>query len=77
MISVWQLAAFTAVTALAATAVMLVPGVALAWLLARRDFAGKALVETAVSLPLVLPMPRMETPVRLALGVVAVRPGAR
>jgi molybdate transport system permease protein len=55
MTSVWQLTAFTAVTALAATAVMLVPGVALAWLLARRDFPGKALVETAVSLPLVLP----------------------
>lgn len=55
MTSVWQLTAFTAATALAATAVMLVPGVGLAWLLARRDFPGKALVETAVSLPLVLP----------------------
>jgi molybdate transport system permease protein len=55
MTSLWQLTAFTAVTALAATAVMLVPGVALAWVLARRDFPGKALVETAVSLPLVLP----------------------
>jgi molybdate transport system permease protein len=46
---------FTMVAALAATAVMLVPGVAVAWLLARRDFPGKALVETAVSLPLVMP----------------------
>ena len=55
MINVWQLAAFTAVTALAATGLMLVPGVGLAWLLARRDFRGKTLVETAVSLPLVLP----------------------
>src|SRR5258706_8756227 len=34
---------------------MLVPGVAVAWLLARRQFPGKALVETAVSLPLVMP----------------------
>ena len=55
MSSVWELAAFTAATALAATALMLVPGVGLAWLLARKDFPGKTLVETAVSLPLVLP----------------------
>jgi molybdate transport system permease protein len=55
MINVWELAAFTAVTALAATGLMLVPGVGLAWLLARTDFRGKTLVETAVSLPLVLP----------------------
>jgi molybdate transport system permease protein len=55
MSSVWELAAFTAATALAATALMLIPGVGLAWLLARKDFPGKTLVETAVSLPLVLP----------------------
>jgi molybdate transport system permease protein len=55
MTGLWQLTAFTAATALAATVVMLPPGVALAWVLARRDFPGKALVETAVSLPLVLP----------------------
>ena len=55
MTNVWELAAFTAATALAATALMLVPGVGLAWLLARKDFRGKTLVETAVSLPLVLP----------------------
>src|SRR5258706_15837601 len=34
---------------------MLVPGVAVAWLLARREFPGKSLVETIVSLPLVMP----------------------
>src|SRR5678816_2926914 len=34
---------------------MLVPGIAVAWLLARRDFPGKSLVETLVSLPLVMP----------------------
>ena len=38
-----------------ATALMLPPGIALAWLLARRRFPGQALVETLVSLPLVLP----------------------
>ena len=49
------IAVFTAVTALTATALMLAPGVALAWLLARRTFPGKAIVETVVSLPLVMP----------------------
>jgi molybdate transport system permease protein len=55
MSTVWPLAAFTVVTALVATAVTLVPGVGLAWLLARREFRGKSIVETLVSLPLVLP----------------------
>lgn len=52
---VWGIAVFTALAASAATAVMLVPGVVVAWLLARRQFPGKALVETIVSLPLVMP----------------------
>jgi molybdate transport system permease protein len=52
---VLDIAVFTAVAAFAATALMLVPGTALAWLLARRRFPGKAVVETAVSLPLVVP----------------------
>jgi molybdate transport system permease protein len=38
-----------------ATVVMLPPGIALAWVLARRRFPGRALLETLVSLPLVLP----------------------
>jgi molybdate transport system permease protein len=50
-----DIAIFTTVAAIAATALMLVPGVAVAWLLARRDFRGKSLVETVVSLPLVMP----------------------
>ena len=50
-----EIALFTAATATAATLLMLVPGVALAWLLARRRFPGKAIVETLVSLPLVVP----------------------
>lgn len=37
------------------TLLVLPPGVVLAWLLARRQWRGKTLVETLVSLPLVLP----------------------
>lgn len=33
----------------------LLPGIALAWLLARRDFPGKALLDAVVHLPMVLP----------------------
>jgi molybdate transport system permease protein len=50
-----QIATFTTLAALIATVVMLVPGVAIGWLLARTNFRGKALLETAVSLPLVMP----------------------
>lgn len=41
--------------ALTAVVVSLPFGVALGWLLARRDFPGKAVVETVLNLPLVLP----------------------
>jgi molybdate transport system permease protein len=50
-----EIALFTTLAAGAATLLMLVPGVGLAWLLARRRFRGKAIVETLVSLPLVVP----------------------
>ena len=50
-----QILRFTVLVALAATALMLPPGVALAWLLARGRFPGKTLLETVVTLPLVLP----------------------
>ena len=46
---------FSVVMAVLATAAMLPPGIALAWLLARRPFPGRTVVETLVSLPLVLP----------------------
>jgi molybdate transport system permease protein len=46
---------FTLGVALLGTALMLPFGLALAWLLARRAWPGKALVETIVALPLVLP----------------------
>jgi molybdate transport system permease protein len=42
-------------TASAAVAINLVPGVAIAWLLARKSWPGKALVETLIALPLVIP----------------------
>jgi len=47
--------ALTLRTAALSTALILPPGLALAWLLARRHFPGKAVVETLVTLPLVLP----------------------
>ena len=47
--------ALTLGSALLAVLFDLGPGIALAWLLARRRWPGKALVETCVSLPLVLP----------------------
>jgi molybdate transport system permease protein len=52
---VWQITWFTVLAALAATVLMTVPGVGIAWLLARRDFPGKSLLEVFVTLPLVIP----------------------
>lgn len=51
----WQIAQFTVLMALVATALTLPIAIGAGWLLARRDFPGKALAETIVSLPLVLP----------------------
>lgn len=50
-----QVTSFSIAMAAVATLVMLPPGVALAWLLARRSFPGRSVLETLVSLPLVLP----------------------
>jgi molybdate transport system permease protein len=50
-----QIVWFTVRVAAAATILLVPPGTLLAWLLARREFRGKALVETLVALPLVLP----------------------
>src|SRR5688572_17912384 len=52
---VWQITAFTIVAALVATILLLAPGLLLAWILARRRFPGRALLDTIVSLPLVMP----------------------
>jgi len=51
----WQFISFTAQMAVVSTLLILPFGLALAWLLARRQWRGKVLVETLVSLPLVLP----------------------
>ncbi|MBV7700901.1 ABC transporter permease [Streptomyces sp. TRM70350] len=52
---VWQALRLSLVCATAATALSLVIGVPLAWLLARTDFPGRGLVRALVTLPLVLP----------------------
>ena len=51
----WHITWFTVATAALATVLMLPPGLALAWLLARGRFRGRVLLETVVSLPLVMP----------------------
>lgn len=51
----WQLVVFSAQMAVCSTLLILPFGVVLAWLLARRQWPGKILVETLVALPLVLP----------------------
>lgn len=51
----WQIVGFTAWVAALSTLVILPVGVPLAWLLARREWPGKTLVETLVTLPLVVP----------------------
>jgi molybdate transport system permease protein len=50
-----QIVLFTLGVAGVSTLLILPPGVALAWLLARRTWPGKALVETLVALPLIMP----------------------
>jgi molybdate transport system permease protein len=52
---VWSITWFSLVIALASTVVILPFGTALAWWLARHAWRGRALVETLVSLPLVMP----------------------
>jgi molybdate transport system permease protein len=51
----WQITGFTLATAALATLLMLPPGLLLAWLLARGRFRGRVLLDTVVSLPLVMP----------------------
>lgn len=51
----WQVARFTIWAALVSVILILPPGLALAWLLARKNWRGKTLVETLVALPLVIP----------------------
>jgi molybdate transport system permease protein len=51
----WQIVWFTAWVSALSTLLILPFGLALAWTLARRDWPGKSIVETLVSLPLVMP----------------------
>ncbi len=51
----WQIILFTVVTAVLAVAAALPPATGLAWLLARKRWPGKSLVETCATLPLVMP----------------------
>ncbi|MER5177519.1 ABC transporter permease [Streptomyces sp. NPDC002896] len=65
---VWQALRLSLVTATAATAVSIVLGVPLAWLLARTEFPGRGLVRALVTLPLVLPPVVGGVALLLALG---------
>ena len=51
----WQVIWFTTWVSALGTLLILPPGLAMAWVLARRDWPGKSVVETLVSLPLVIP----------------------
>ena len=51
----WQIVGFTVWVAALSTLMILPFGLALAWGLARRNWPGKSLVETLVTLPLVMP----------------------
>src|SRR3954465_562744 len=51
----WQIVWFTAWVSALSTLFILPFGLVAAWLLARRDWPGKSLVETFISLPLVMP----------------------
>lgn len=54
---------FTVEVALVSTALILLPGIAIAWALGRREWWGRTLLETVVTLPLVLP------PTAIGLGL--------
>jgi molybdate transport system permease protein len=51
----WRIAGFTLRMAAMSTLLILPPGLLLGWLLARRNWPGKSLVETLVTLPIVMP----------------------
>jgi len=51
----WQIVGFTLRVAALSTLLITPFGLAVAWLLARRDWRGKSLVETFITLPLVMP----------------------
>ncbi len=66
--AVWDALRLSLVCATTATALSLLVGVPLAWLLARTDFPGRSLVRALVTLPLVLPPVVGGVALLLALG---------
>lgn len=69
--SAGELAAITGLTlrvAAVATLASIPPAVGLAWLLARRDFRGRSLVQAGVALPMVLPPVAVGVALLLLLG---------
>ncbi|MEU8826001.1 ABC transporter permease [Streptomyces sp. NPDC048636] len=66
--AVWEALRLSLITATAATAVALVLGVPLAWVLARARFPGRGLLRALVTLPLVLPPVVGGVALLLALG---------
>lgn len=65
-----QVIAFTIEVALASTALILVPGMLVAWALAR-SFPGKAVVEALVSVPMVIPPTAIGLMLLVVLGPVS------
>ncbi|MGW4493097.1 ABC transporter permease [Streptomyces sp. NPDC004376] len=65
---VWQALQLSLISATAATAVSLVLGVPLAWILARTEFPGRGFLRALVTLPLVLPPVVGGVALLLALG---------
>src|SRR5215203_6139731 len=55
MADIWWITLLTVAMAVAATLLILPPGLLLAWALSRGHFRGRVLLETFVSLPLVMP----------------------
>ena len=53
--SALEIAGFTALMALTATALAVPPAVLLGWIMARRSFPGRSVLETLCTLPLVMP----------------------
>src|SRR5688572_10989576 len=51
----WQIVWFTAWVSAVSTIVILPLGIVVAWLLARHQWPGKSIIETLISLPLVMP----------------------
>ncbi len=55
MTELFEVTGFTVLMAGVATLVMLPPGICVAWILARRQFYGRSVLETVITLPLVVP----------------------